>query len=103
MSNITAPIFPKLLVTEDYYGGGVNDEGVAYRTWDIFRPATATRIPTLLASITIYDADDITPLVWDRYTGDARKGDLNAIQLVRNVLASDYPTARANSFRFTAI
>lgn len=103
MSNITAPIFPKLTVTEDCYGGGVNDEGVAYRTWDIFRPATATRIATPLASITIYDDPDITPLVWDRYAGDARKGDLNAIQLVRNVLASDYPTARANSFRFTTV
>ena len=100
--NIPAPAFPRLTVTHDPYGGGVNDAGVEYATYDISRPATATRMTTLLASITLY-ADGTPALVWDRYTGDCRAGDLKAIQAVRDVLARDYPDARANSYRYTTV
>lgn len=102
MARITAPAFPRLTVTHDPYGGGVSDAGVKYVTYDIARPATATRMATLLASITLY-ADGTPALIWDRYTGDARPGDLKAIQAVRDVLARDYPDARANSYRFTTV
>jgi hypothetical protein len=100
--SIPAPIFPRLLVTLDPWGGGTNDAGIEYVTYDIYRPATATRGATLLASITLY-ADGTPALVWDRYTGDARPGDLKAIQAVRDVLARDYPDARANSYRLTIV
>lgn len=103
MSNITAPIFPKLTVTEDHYGSGVTEDGVEYRTWDIYRPATRNTMHTRLASITLYASEDINPVVLDHYLGDGRVGDQKAIQCVRNVLASDYPTAWANSYRFTAV
>lgn len=103
MSNILpAPAFPRLIVTHDPYGGGSNDAGVEYVTYDIARPGTEKRMATPLASITLY-ADGSPALVWDRYTGDHRPGDLKAIQAVRDVLARDYPDARANSYRFTTI
>ena len=100
--SIPAPVFPRLTVTLDPHGGGINDAGVKYVTYDIARPATATRMATPLASITLY-ADGSPALVWDRYTGDARPGDLRAIQAVRDVLARDYPDARANSYRFATV
>jgi hypothetical protein len=97
---IPAPAIPGLTVTRDEFGSGVNDAGVPYATFDIARPARDGGYPRMLASLTVY-ADSTTPLVWDRYTGDGRKGDMTAVQRVRDMLARDYPTARANSWRFT--
>lgn len=103
MTKITAPKFPRLVVTYDEFGSGVNDEGTKYAAFLISRPATATRGETPLAEVTLYADDAISPLVWDRYSGDSRPGDLKAIQQVRDVLKRDYPTAQANSYRFTAV
>lgn len=103
MAAIATPVFPRLMVTIDPHGGGVTDEGVPYETFDIDRPATATRMPTRLASITVYADDSIQPIVWDRYTGDARPGDLRAIQAVRDTLRRDWPHARSNSYRYTVV
>lgn len=98
---IPAPAVRSLTVTRDEFGSGVNDDGMPYVTFDIARPARDGGFPRMLASITVYADPDMTPLVWDRYTGDGRPGDLRAIQAVRDMLALDYPTARANSYRFT--
>lgn len=97
--SIQPPNLPRLLVTLDPWGGGINDAGIEFATYDIARPATATRPVTPLASITLY-ADGSPALVWDHYSGDHRPGDLKAIQAVRDMLARDYPDARANSYRF---
>lgn len=97
---IPAPVVAGLTVTVDGFGGGVNDDGVPYATFDIKRPDTASRFGAMLASITVYADTDIPAIVWDRYTGDARAGDLTAIQRVRDMLARDYPTARSASYRY---
>ena len=96
---IPAPVIDRLTVTRDDFGGGVNDDGVPYETFTIARLRN-NGTAAMLADITIYAADGIPALVWDRMT-DYSAANIRAAQRVRDYIAANHPDARANSYRFT--
>ncbi|MDL5351165.1 hypothetical protein [Microbacterium sp. zg-YB36] len=99
-ARIPTPAFRGLIVTVDPYGDGVADSGAAYRTFDVARPRANGNYPVQLASLTVYS--DGSALVWDRLT-NYTAADLRAAGRLRDMLATAYPNAQHNTYRYVSV
>lgn len=97
--SLPAPLPRGLVATRDEYGSGTADSGQTYVTFRISRPDTDSRFGATLADIVIYSGDTHA-LVWDRYTGDARQGDLSAIARLRDWIGAHLPDAQHAGYRY---